>query len=68
MKINLMIQTKKKYCGLYCMFKDCDGWDTSATCMLFKETLRPKMKYGSVEGWERCEQCHKVARGAEDNR
>lgn len=62
--MKLEIYRTKTNCSSNCPFLDSDWFDSVATCLLFKETLRPIMDYGSVEGWNTCTSCDKVVLNA----
>lgn len=60
--MNIQIRTKNdegKRCD-DCPFLDQDFLKRRAKCLLFRETLTPRMKWGDVEYWNTCEQCSHV--------
>lgn len=60
MEINLKIKNKDGACCRDCAFLDANNWPPTGTCLLFKETLRPKTKWGDVEYWHQCLPCWKI--------
>ena len=64
MKINLSVDVDELMCG-ECPFKDWSMIEMHGTCLLFKERLISMRRYGSVEGFHRCESCKTVFVAAE---
>lgn len=53
-------------CHNECPFFDASYIVGTGKCLLFNEVLRPKRRYGDVEYWEACRQCHHVVSRLED--
>jgi len=62
MDIQLEISAENAQCDNECMFLHADLLDRVGKCLLFNESLSPKVTYDAVEYWRQCVRCKVVSR------
>ena len=55
--MDLKIDRDEEKC-LECDFKDADMFGHYGRCLLFKESLVPRIKYGDVDYYKPCNECN----------
>ena len=60
MIVSLHINRDGELCSENCVFLFASFVSRTGSCGLFRETLRPSLGYGDIDGWHACESCNKV--------